>query len=155
VWAVVALDGGVFASASEDGSLRLWDTTSGAALATLPGSFPLRTVDARSTAASGHTFWLAAGDVAGRVKVWAVDEARTELVREFRAHEAAVRRVRFLADGTLATCGEDNQLRLWAPGSSKPLGARVHANFVTDVVDCGGVLLSCGYDGLIRAAPTR
>ncbi|HEU0203578.1 MAG TPA: 2OG-Fe(II) oxygenase [Burkholderiaceae bacterium] len=149
VWALAGVDAESFASASEDGSVKLWSATDLACLVTVRGRYPLRTVDAWRRAPGASL--MAAGDIAGVVRVWSVEGSRVELVREFKAHTAAVRRVRFLADGKLATGGEDNRLHLWPADADIPLYASRHENFVTDVTECtDGALLSCGYDGSMQ-----
>lgn len=169
-------------SASEDGELRLWDSRALGCVEVWRGATPLRSVDARalghghgshvgsqvdslvgSSAVSRAGFCVASGDIAGRIRLFELQGERLRLVREWSAHDAAVRRVRWLADGRLLSCGEDGRVRVWSVdrGRSDPQTAdakvpvyeRQHANFATDAIELDdGRLLSCGYDGELRCA---
>lgn len=146
VWALAPAGAARLASASEDGSLRLWDTERFECLAVLAAGRPLRTLDVSPDGAL-----LAAGDISGEVTLWKTLE-RPVLVGRFRAHAAAVRRVRFFDASTLATAGEDNRLRVWRAADASLLDEAPHDNFVTDVLPPqDGRYLSCSYDGSIAA----
>ncbi len=145
VWGVTGLQNDVLASVSEDQTMRLWRQSDGQCIATLHVAHPLRTIDAADC-------WqcIATGDSSGRVTLWSVGQGGTSAVASFAAHDAAVRRVRFLRDGSLATCGEDNRLRVWNPTSLVMTHESQQANFVTDVIELAdGTRVSCGYDGEI------
>jgi len=141
VWGLAALADDLLASVSEDGSLRIWDLQRDQCIARRQTPRPMRTIDA-------HPGALATGDANGNVRLWAFDGERLVETASFTAHAAAVRRVRFLRDGRLATCGEDNCLRIWDIPSLALLHEDQRSNFVTDVVELqGGATVSCGYDG--------
>jgi WD40 repeat protein len=70
------------------------------------------------------------------------------LVR-FQAHQAAVRRLRLVGGGLVASCGEDCALRLWDAATHTQVFEARHDNFVTDVLRRGNVILSSSYDGRI------
>jgi predicted 2-oxoglutarate/Fe(II)-dependent dioxygenase YbiX len=148
VWAVAALGPAQLASASEDGSVRLWDLASGACVERLDTGVPLRTL---AVAPDGQA--LAVGGIDGRLRLWRRDGPQWRPQPGWLAHGAAVRRVRFAADGTLASAGEDGWVRLWH-GSGAPLGdVTRHGNFATDVLPLEGAgWLSCSYDGSLRCS---
>ena len=154
VWSVAALAGvvpteGVLASASEDGTLKLWRRADGQCLHTLPGSVPLRDVLALD---DGR---LLSGDIEGRLAVWASDGGSWHITHRLQAHDAAVRRLRMLSPGLLATAGEDNRLRVWRLDDLSLLSQSRHDNFLTDVLPLpGGGHLSCSYDGRIATHST-
>ncbi|MHB8448402.1 MAG: 2OG-Fe(II) oxygenase [Rudaea sp.] len=148
VWAIVCLDSSTLASASEDGSVRLWDVDQGACVAELPQSQPLRTIDVQSNACVSNDRLLATGDVFGWACIWSVEGRFPKLVARFQAHDAAIRRVRFLSSGRLATCGEDQRLRVWNLFDRRLLFEQERSNFVTDVLEVqNGSLLCSGYEG--------
>jgi eukaryotic-like serine/threonine-protein kinase len=133
---VVALafspDGRLLATASEDGTARLWVTSTG-----LPGSGPLRhRAGVLAVAFSQDGRWLATGSRDGSTQVWdaATGEAHGP---PLRYGPAPVNVVRFSQDGTIllsATAGftpEGEQLavprpgraaQLWNPSTGKPHG---------------------------------
>ncbi|HEV3263684.1 MAG TPA: hypothetical protein VG013_43010, partial [Gemmataceae bacterium] len=113
-------DGKTLGSASNDGTVRIWDLTSpqeSRTLGMLPGKY-----EGRHIAYSPDGRWLAvAGDPAG---LW---DARTGLlIRQF----GAAYRVAFSPDGkTLATGGEDSRLQIWDVGTKqliRTLGVKPH-----------------------------
>ncbi|QWT19357.1 2OG-Fe(II) oxygenase [Bacillus sp. NP157] len=148
VWGVASLGDHAVASASEDGSLRLWDLDSGECIAQRTLGNPLRTVHAVPKPGKPGDYDVAVGDESGGVTLWRMEGGAMSLAGAFKAHSAAVRRVRFMRDGSLATCGEDNALRLWHIPSMVLRNEHVLGNFVTDVAElCDGRRVSCGYGG--------
>jgi predicted 2-oxoglutarate/Fe(II)-dependent dioxygenase YbiX len=144
VWSVVALTNDVLVSASEDGTLKLWRRGDGQCLFTLPGSVPLRDV----LALDGRR--LVSGDIEGRLAIWESGGGGWHLTQRLQAHDAAVRRLRMLGSGLLATTGEDNRVRVWKLADWSLLSQSRHDNFVTDVLALpDGGHLSCSYDGRI------
>ena len=147
VWSLALVDDDTLASASEDGSVKLWNLHEARCCATLAGERPLRAVAA--TRNDDGTVELAAGDDRGRVHVWTIAARAIEPHSAFVAHDAAVRRLRYLTDGCLASCGEDYRLRVWR--QTRRVFEATHANFATDMAELGrGRLLSCGYDGVLQ-----
>ena len=141
VWALARDEDGLLASASEDGCVKLWNLAARSPVYTLAGSIPLRTL------ACGPGL-LATGDIEGGVCLW----RGKAVAARFKAHAAAVRRVRFLDGDTLATAGEDGWVRVWRLGDQRRLAETRHGNFATDLLHLpDGRLLSCSYDGEIRA----
>lgn len=157
VWSLGQLDAGRLVSASEDGELRLWDAQSHNCVEVWSGTTPLRSVDARANPPSPGSLGshcIAIGDIAGRVRLFELHGDRLVALRDWQAHDAAVRRVRWLGDGRLVSCGEDGRVRLWSRECDGASGERRHANFATDAIELAdGRLLSCGYDGELRFDP--
>ena len=148
VWSVVALGDDQIASASEDGSVKLWERASGRCLHTLAGQAPLRDLVVLPGGAQ-----LVCADIEGRLTTWtrgASGWARTHAVQ---AHSAAVRRLRLMGSGMLASAGEDNRVRVWHLADGALLAESRHDNFVTDVLPLSGAYLSCSYDGRITRHP--
>jgi WD40 repeat protein len=155
VWSLAAVEGDLLASASEDGSVRLWHTRSRTCIALLEASVPLRSLDAFPPTARSPAL-VASGDIEGIVRVYRLIAERLEPVAHFAAHAAAVRRVRWLSDGTLATCSEDNRLRVWRWREQRCDFEHSAGNFVTDALELpGGRILSAGYGGEITAHDRR
>lgn len=151
VWGLTPMGRDRLASASEDGSVRIWNLNSGEHVATWRSPCPLRTIDACQAVTANDSLHLAIGDASGRVTRLSVGLDGMHELTSFKAHDAAVRRVRFLRDGTLATCGEDNRLRLWNGNTSACIHEETYGNFVTDVIQLrDGSRVSCGYDGPLR-----
>lgn len=147
VWALAIVDDDTLASASEDGTVKLWNLREARCRATLAGDRPLRAVAARRN--DDGSMELAAGDDRGRVCAWTIAGRTIEPRATFAAHDAAVRRLRYLDDGALASCGEDYRVRVWR--EARCVFEAAHANFATDVAQLDGRrLLSCGYDGVLK-----
>lgn len=144
VWALAPLDEERLLSVSEDGGLRCWSLHDGRAELLWRGEHALR---ALVVGGEGDARWIAVGDEQGLVHRWRVADGWRN-VHSFRAHDAAVRRLRVLPDGRLASAGEDGRLRVWRSAAVEFEAA--HDNFVTDVEAWNQGLLSCGYDGVLR-----
>jgi WD40 repeat protein/predicted 2-oxoglutarate/Fe(II)-dependent dioxygenase YbiX len=142
VWHLARLDDGLLASASEDGAVRLWDTTAMRCIAVLDGGQPLRTL-----AVVDGAIWT--GDVAGTVTCWTRAAGAWRRAATFQAHRAAVRRLRYLGDGQVASGGEDGAMRVWDARGHAQLFEAWHDNFVTDVLRRGATIVSSAYDGKI------
>ncbi len=144
VWAVASLGDDQLASASEDGSAKLWDSASRRCLHTLQGDTPLRDV----VALPGGR--LVTADIEGRLATWVCRDGAWRRGGTVPAHTAAVRRLRLVGDGLLASAGEDNRVRVWRLSDWRPVAQSRHGNFVTDALALGGgAYLSCSYDGRI------
>jgi WD40 repeat protein len=107
-------------SASEDGTVRIWDplTASEYRILHLP-----RTTG-RSVACTGpgaKANWLLVGCGDGVARLWDLDDLKDEPAGEFKdKHNGAVNCVAFSPDGdTCATGGDDRQICLWDPANGK------------------------------------
>lgn len=144
VWSVAAVGPGHLASASEDGTVRLWERASGHCVGTLPGMSPLRDL---LVLPGGDQ--LICADIEGRLATWARSGSTWTHTHTMQAHGAAVRRLRWLGNGLLASAAEDNRVRVWRLADRTLLVESCHDNFVTDVLPLPGAYLSCSYDGRI------
>ncbi|BDU19378.1 hypothetical protein DYGSA30_08350 [Dyella sp. GSA-30] len=150
VWAMVDLGDDRLATASEDGSVRIWDLATRECLLALRCKHPLRSIASCRTGQE-NACSLAAGDAKGGLTLWRMDQGGAREVGFFKAHDAAIRRIRFLRDGSLVTCGEDNRLCIWSYPALVLKHEEMHGNFVTDVLELRhGARVSCGYDGQLR-----
>ncbi|WP_239334928.1 WD40 repeat domain-containing serine/threonine protein kinase [Frankia sp. CiP3] len=131
-------DGNIFATASADRTVRLWDITR-----------PTR--PALLTVITGHTDWvlavafspdgrtLATGSFDGTARLWDVtDPGHPAAQATLTGHNAHVRDVTFSPDGRLlATAGDDNTARLWdVTNRARPRQLQVlarHQSWVQDV----------------------
>ncbi|SDY86210.1 WD domain-containing protein, G-beta repeat-containing protein [Lysobacter sp. yr284] len=147
VWSLCALGGSGLLSASEDGELAWWDAQRGERIARLHCGVALRSVDACTDTGDA---WVAFAGVDGRVRIAHAADGGLRCERDWPAHDAAVRRVRWFGDGRLASCGEDGRVRVWDRDGTL-LHERRHDNFATDALLLDdGRLLSCGYDRVLR-----
>ncbi len=131
-------DGNLFATASADRTVALWDVTRPAQptlLATLTGHTDW--VLAVAFHPDGRT--LATGGFDGTVRLWDITDLRKPVTRAtLTGHNARVRDVAFSPDGRLlATAGDDNTARLWdVTDRTKPRQLSVlarHQSWVQDV----------------------
>jgi len=117
--------GEVLASASMDGTVRLWSFAGGPgqALVLTVGSDPVRALAFDPT---GRTLWTGGED--GRARAWRVADGRLE--RELPPADGALWSVLPLADGArLATLSGDGDVRyeldLWDTGAERPSARRL------------------------------
>ncbi|KAL3449638.1 hypothetical protein BJX65DRAFT_294642 [Aspergillus insuetus] len=105
-------DGQTVASASGDGTVRLWDPATGAVRRTLQGHTAW--VNAVAFSPDGQTVASASGD--RTVRLW--DPATGAERRTLQGHTASVNAVAFSPDGqTVASVCDDGTVRLWDPAT--------------------------------------
>lgn len=150
VWALAVLVHGAIVAATEAGSLCIIDVAAGRVTNHLPGDVPLRAVT--TDPVSGHIY---AGDNEGDIVCWGQHDSAWQEVKRWRAHAAAVRRLRTVGD-RLGSAGEDRFVRLWDADAMVATHAFAHSNFATDFLPTpNGGLLSCAYDGGIAQNSRR
>lgn len=118
---VVALayspDGRTLASASADGTARLWDLATGKLTATLQS--PAARAYCVAFAPDGKSLAVGYGGPVGLVQVWGMDLTRRRQIST--ANSPAVRGVAFNSDGTLLAFGGDEHIIwLWRDGERVP-----------------------------------
>ena len=149
VWACAfAPDGTRMLSGSEDGTLRLWDVASGAALLTLTG----HEGDVWACAFAPDGTQLLSGGEDGTLRLW--DAASGAALLTLTGHAGWARACAFAPDGTrLLSGGNDETLRLWDAASGAAL--LTLTNHAGGVLACafapdGTQLLSGNLDGTLR-----
>ena len=146
----VAFDpsGGTLASGSRDGTVKLWEATSGKLIRTLEGHKGV--VYSVAFDPSGGT--LASASYDHTVKLWEV--TRGKLLRTLEGHTGSVSSVAFdPSGGTLASASYDNTVKLWEVTSGKLLRTlEGHTSFVEIVAfsQDGRLLASKSNDNTIR-----
>jgi WD40 repeat protein len=101
-------DGKIFASASEDKTVKLWNARPATLISTLTGH------TGRISSVSFHPNGkvLASGSEDGTVKLW--DVTHSTLIKTIKAHHSWVRSVSFSPDGQiLASCSSAGFINLW------------------------------------------
>ncbi len=151
VWSLAAVGAGLLASASEDGTMRLWDIASRSCLdVAMPHHGP-----AHAAAALGEEAF-AAGFADGTVVLYALDRQRAAITAldTFTAHRGEVYALAMLPGGFLATGGEDDCARVWRLDSRACVKEVRHRGFVRSITAvAGGLVASGGYDGVVRIWP--
>jgi WD40 repeat protein len=121
-------DGTLLATASRDGTARLWDPATGDRLRTLTGHDGW--VNDVTFSPDGTLLATASRD--GTAWLW--DPATGDRLRTLTGHTESVGGVAFSPDGTLlATCGADRTAWLWDPATGNCLRTLGHAKRVWDV----------------------
>ncbi|CAN6462566.1 unnamed protein product [Victoria cruziana] len=137
----------VGASASDDGTVDVWDSRSGAGLAVVqPGSMsPVCSVEFDRSA--GSTL-MAVGSADRCVYVFDLRWPAAQPIAVLRGHRKAVSYVRFLGAGRVVSAGIDGYLKLWDVYAAKAVRTyEGHANsrkFVGLSVWRDGGLFGCG-----------
>ena len=158
VWRIQSLsfspDGKLLASASEDTTVKIWETATAKHVGDLAG----HAGTVRSVAFSPDGKWLATGSFDKTVRLWDVG-ARAEKAK-LDAHADAVWSVAFSPDGkTLATAGADNMIKLWAatvadgaPKAELRTEWKAHQNWVTSISfsPTGKLLASSSFDHKVK-----
>ena len=142
-------DGRLLASAGADGTVKLWDARSGAAVATLQG----HTDRVLGLAFSSDGVRLASCSADGSVRLW--DVARRQAAGPpLTEHVGAVLAVAYSAEGVLATAGADQHilLRDGLTGALRGTPLAGHGDAVTGLAFSpdGRRLASSSYDGSLR-----
>jgi WD40 repeat protein/transcriptional regulator with XRE-family HTH domain len=138
---------GVLASGSYDGTVKLWDTTSGSCLQTFSGHSDrvIRVV----WSPDGHT--LASCSVDHTIRLWDDEEGRSRMV--LQGHTAVVSNLAFTPDSrTLLSGSNDGTVRVWDVESGQCL--RIIGGYAAPLVDIdwspdGTQLASGGADTLV------
>jgi WD40 repeat protein len=115
-----AFSGPMIAFATEDNTVRLFDTRAMKTVASLQGH--PRTVMAVAFNRTGTL--LASGDESARLYLWDTKTGRR--IREFpreRGHQRAIIAIAFSPDGArIATVGNDDTIRIWPTSGGNPVG---------------------------------
>lgn len=123
-----APDGKTLASASSDGTVKLWDVASDQVKQTLRGH--TGAVNSVAFAPDGKTLASASSD--GMVKLW--DVASEQVKQTLQGHEGAVNSVAFALDGqTLVSASEDRTVKLWDVVSGQVKQSLSHADKIWSV----------------------
>jgi WD40 repeat protein/type II secretory pathway predicted ATPase ExeA len=155
----VTAHGDTLASASGDGTVRLWDVTDPAVPRPLGTPLPHTSwVSAVAFTSDGRTLASASGD--GTLRLWDVTDPAVprSLGAPLAAHTGDVNAVAFAGDGhTLASAGDDRLVRLWDvtdPAASRTLGTPLtgHADPVNAAAFTadGHTLATAGNDDTVR-----
>ncbi|MEV3865459.1 NB-ARC domain-containing protein [Streptomyces cinnamoneus] len=153
VWSVaVAPDGAWLASGGgfADGTVRIWDRSSGTCTTTLTG----HTSAVWSVAVAPDGAWLASGAGAadGTVRIW--DRASGSCTAVLTGHTGSVWSVAIAPDGSwLVSGGEDGTVRIWdrASGScTAVLTGHTGSVWSVAIAPDGSWLVSGGDDGTVR-----
>jgi WD domain, G-beta repeat len=154
VWGVaLSADGRLAASASLDGTARLWDVERGELVAILHSNSGALW----GVALSGDGRLMACGCVDGTVRLW--ETGTGHLQATLQGHAGLVYAVAVSADGgLLASGGADGMVRLWEAASGHPVVTlQAHTGVVWGVAlsPDGRMLASGGDDGLLRLWDAR
>ncbi|AKG20075.1 NACHT and WD repeat domain-containing protein [Calothrix sp. 336/3] len=119
-------DGKTLASASNDNTVKLWDTDTGKLLKSLTGH--TEWVNGVSFSPDGKTLASASGD--NTVKLW--DTATGKVIKTLTGHIDSVNGVSFSPDGkTLASASGDNTVKIWDTATGKVIKTLTgHTDFV-------------------------
>jgi WD40 repeat protein len=141
-------DSTLAATGSNDGTVRLWRLTDGAALAVLKGHDDW--IAAVTFSRDGR--WLASASRDGTAGLWSVAEGQA--VARLRGHQGDVRCLLFTTDGNaLVTGSDDRTVRLWRIPDGQPSGV---LEGHVDAVSClalqadNRLVASGSYDGNAR-----
>ncbi|WP_448267427.1 nSTAND1 domain-containing NTPase [Nostoc sp. DSM 114159] len=141
-------DGKILASASDDGTVKLWDTDSGREIKTLQGY--TSGVNSVSFSPDGQT--LTSGSLDGTVKLWNKDSGKE--IKTLKGHTHPVYSVSFSPDGkTLASASDDGTVKLWDTDSGREIKTlKGHTFYVRSVSFSpdGKILASASWDKTVK-----
>jgi WD40 repeat protein len=102
------------ASASFDGTVRIWDTGSGRTVRVLAG----HRGGAFSVAFSPDGSYVASGSGDGVIRIW--DFATAQIIRTIRAHDGQITALAFSPDGARLVSGsQDKKIKIWEVRSGR------------------------------------
>ena len=140
--------GGILASGSKDGSIKLWNLQNGNLIRTLKGN----SLSVLSVAFSPDRKTLANGSGDGTINLWNLENG--QLIRRFRGHNDGVWSVAISRDGnTLVSGSWDKTVKLWDLHSGQLKGTLSgHSGYVNSIAISGDgqMIVSGGWDGQIK-----
>jgi WD40 repeat protein len=151
VWsAAFSADGGRIVSAGQDGTVRLWDASSGQAIGQ-----PLKGHQGGVSAEfSADGSWIVSAGSDGTVRLWDAKSGQA-IGQPLKGHQGEVLSAAFSADGgRIVSAGVDGTVRLWDAKSGQAIGqplkghqgAVLSAEFSAD----SGRIVSAGEDRTVR-----
>jgi WD40 repeat protein/DNA-binding SARP family transcriptional activator len=142
-------DGDHVASASDDGTVRLWSAASGSLERTLRGHG--ESVTSVAYSANGRRLVSAGAD--GTVRIWAVGGDRSVILR---GHRGPVSSAEFDPSGDrVVSAGQDGTVRVWsAAGGETPLMLYTHQGpaYAAQFSGDGRRVVSAGDPGVVRVS---
>jgi WD40 repeat protein/DNA-binding SARP family transcriptional activator len=143
-------DGQHVASASDDGTIRVWNATAGRLERTLRGH---RESVASVAYSAGGTRLVSAG-ADGTIRIWPLDGGRAVVLR---GHQGPVASAAFDASGDrVVSAGQDGTVRVWSSAGGEPLvvlhtyqGTALSAEFAAS----DDRVVSAGDPGVVRVSP--
>jgi cytochrome c len=145
--AAIALSGGRFATAGQDGRVAIWSSGAAAPLRVLGPGGDGHDAPVVALALSPDGRALASASWDRTVRVWPLDREAPPLVLE--GHDDNVNAVAFLGDGVISAA-QDGGLRIFAPAGGPPRTLRFPAPLATLQVSRAGEIVVGGADGIVR-----
>lgn len=146
IWKIVALDKGKIASASEDGSVRVWDWKRQKLL--LDWTFSNSPVTAMAFDKKHRRLVIGRHNGAIQVLYWDSIDYALKPICEIKGHSEIVRCL-VTANGILYSGGEDNMVCMWDLDGGHQITTYLHRDFVQDILIDGRDLYSVSYDGKV------
>lgn len=147
VWQVIKLSDEIIVTSSEDNTIKIWNINLEKSIKTIDTGSP--TFCLTFNTKLRH---LICGDLNGVITIRTFTE-EFEIInkRIIKAHKGIIRKIKIISDDLIASCGEDNKVRIWNIDNNDCKLTIEHQNFVQslELIE-DNLLLSASYDGTIK-----
>jgi WD40 repeat protein len=152
VWQVIKLTDNIIATSSEDNTIKIWNIEFEKSIITIDTESPTLCL-----AFNIELRQLISGDLNGVITIRTLTEDFKVIgIQTIKAHQGIIRNIKIISDELIATCGEDNKVRIWNIANNICELTIEHQNFVQslELIE-DNILLSASYDGTIKTTDLK
>jgi WD40 repeat protein len=147
VWQVIKLNDEIIATSSEDNTIKIWNVNTEKSISTINTKSPTFCLTFNKTSRQ-----LISGDLNGIITIRTFTEDFKVVNKQIiKAHQGIIRAIKIISDELIASCAEDNKVKIWNIANNVCKLTIEHQNFVQSLeLINDNLLLSASYDGTIK-----